>query len=57
MLEVAVKGLEKANRVAVKVLDDTRDFIPTKDFDWHAGKLTLVKADRRSVAFLVTFEL
>ena len=57
MLDVAVKGLDKAKRVTVKVLDDTRDFIPTKDFDWHAGKLTLVKADRRSVAFLVTFEL
>jgi hypothetical protein len=56
-LEVAVKGLEKAKRVSVKVLDDTRDFIPTKDFDWHDGKLTLVKQDRRSAAFLVTFEL
>ena len=57
VLDVEVRGLEKAKRVTVKVLDDAHDFVPTKNFDWHAGKLSLVKSDRRSVAFLVEFEL
>lgn len=54
-LEVAVKGLDGFAPTRAEVLDLTRDGVPTK-VDFRNGRLTAVKADRNSAAFLVTFE-
>ena len=55
VIRVAVKGMEKAKHVSATVLDDTRDLFPC-DVAWRNGELTLVKPDKNSAAFLVTFE-
>ena len=56
VLTVDVKGMEKAKYVSAVVLDHTRDAFPC-DVIWRNGSLTLIKADKNSAAFLVTFEL
>ena len=56
VLTVDVKGMEKAKYVSAVVLDHTRDAFPC-DVIWRNGTLTLLKADKNSAAFLVTFEL
>ncbi len=56
VLTVAVKGAEKAKCVSAVVLDDTRDNFPC-DVSWRNGVVTLVKPDKNSSAWLVTFEL
>ena len=55
VIKIAVKGAEKAKHVSAVVLDDTRDLFPV-DVTWRNGELTLVKADKNSAAYLVTFE-
>ena len=55
ILAVDVRGAEKARHVSVVVLDHTRDLLPA-EVDWRDGTLTLVKSDKHSAAFLVTFE-
>ncbi len=55
VLTVDVKGCEKAKFVSAVVLDHTRDAFPC-DVAWRDNKLTLVKPDKNSAAFLVTFE-
>ena len=55
VLKVAVKGAEKAKYVSAVVLDDTRDLYPV-DVKWRNNELTIVKADKNSAAYLVTFE-
>jgi len=55
VLELDVKGAEKAKHVSALVLDDTRDNFPT-DVSWRNGRLTLVKPDKNSSAWFVTFE-
>jgi len=55
LLSISVKGAEKAKRVTASVLDHSRDLIPCS-VDWHDNRLTLVKADKNSAAYLVTFE-
>jgi len=56
VLTVDVKGMDAAKHVSAIVLDHTRDAFPC-DVEWRNGTLTLVKPDKNSAAFLVTFEL
>ena len=56
VLKVAVQGAGKAKHVSAVILDDTHDNIPC-DVAWRDGVLTLVKSDKNSSAWLVTFEL
>ncbi len=55
VLNIVVKGMAKAKRVSAVVLDDTRDNFPC-EAGWRDGVLTLVKPDKNSAAFFVTFE-
>ena len=55
VLQVAVKGVAKTKRVSAVVLDHTRDNFPC-EVGWRDGVLTLVKADKNSAAFFVTFD-
>ena len=55
VLELDVLGAEKAKHVSAVVLDHTRDSFPT-DVSWRNGRLTLVKPDKNSSAWFVTFE-
>ena len=55
VIEVNVKGLEGLTRATATVLDDTRDNFPC-EVSWRNGKLTLVKPDKNSSAWFVTFE-
>ena len=55
VLTVAVKGMARAKHVSAVVLDDTRDNFPC-EVGWRNGVLTLVKPDKNSAAFFVTFE-
>ncbi|MCQ2389659.1 MAG: hypothetical protein MJ138_08095, partial [Kiritimatiellae bacterium] len=55
VLTVDVKGCEKATFVSAVVLDHARDAFPC-DVSWRNGRLTLVKPDKNSAAYLVTFE-
>ena len=56
ILEVAVKGLDGAKRVTATVLDNDRDCLDCP-VEFRNGKVRLTKAERRSAAFMVTFEL
>ena len=53
---VDVKGAERAKFVSAVALDHTRDNFPC-EVAWRNGALTLVKPDKNSAVFLVTFEL
>ena len=55
VLSIEVKGMAKAKYVSAIVLDDTRDNFPC-EVGWRDGVLTLVKPDKNSAAFFVTFE-
>ena len=55
VLTIDVKGAAKAKNVSAIVLDDTRDNFPC-EVGWRNGCLTLVKPDKNSAAFFVTFE-
>ena len=55
VIEVAVKGLGSAAPVSAVALDHTRDSFPC-EVKWRNGRLTLVKPDKNSAAFFVTFE-
>ncbi len=57
VITVNVSGLDnsKVKRVTARVLDETRDDCPC-EVDWYNGELTIVKKDRNSAAFLVTFD-
>ena len=55
VLELDVAGAEKAKHVSALVLDHTRDSFPA-DVSWRNGRLTLVKPDKNSSAWFVTFE-
>jgi hypothetical protein len=55
LINVSVKGLGKIKRVSAIVLDDTRDNMPCK-VDLHDNVVSLVKADKNSAAYLITFE-
>lgn len=55
LITVDVKGLKGVKHVSARVLDHTRDALPCK-VEWRDGKLTLVKRDTNSAAFIVTFE-
>ena len=55
VIEVNVKGLEGRTRATATVLDDTRDNFPC-EVSWRNGRLTLVKPDKNSAAFLITAE-
>ena len=55
VLTIDVKGQAKAKNVEAIVLDDTRDNFPC-EVGWRDGCLTLVKPDKNSAAFFVTFE-
>ena len=55
VLNIEVKGMAKAKYVSAIVLDDTRDNFPC-EVGWRDGVLTLVKPDKNSAAFFVTFE-
>ena len=55
IIKVAVKGAEKAKHVSAVILDDTRDLFPV-DVTWRNNELMLVKADKNSAAYFVTFE-
>lgn len=56
VLEIDVKGLKKVKHVSARVLDHTRDDFPC-NVEWRNNKLTLVKQDKNSAAFLITFDL
>ncbi len=56
ILPVEVKGLGKVARVSALVLDNDHDMLPA-EVSFRDGVLTLVKNDRRSAVFAVTFEL
>ena len=56
ILEVAVKGLDGAKRVTATVLDNDRDCLDCP-VEFRNSKVRLTKAERRSAAFMVTFEL
>lgn len=56
VIELDVNGLGKVKHVSARVLDHERDEFPC-DVEWRNGKLTLVKKDKNSAAFLVTFDL
>ena len=56
MLEIKVKGLAKARNFQAVILDDTHDLTPVPA-TYRDGKLTLVKHEYGSAAFLVTFDL
>ena len=55
VLNVKIPGLGKVSYVSATVLDHTRDDFPC-EVGWRNGTLTLVKPDKNSAAFLVTFE-
>ena len=59
VIEVAVNGgdgeIENVTHVSAIVLDDTRDNFPC-EVSWRDGRLTLVKPDKNSAAFLITAE-
>ena len=55
VLELDVKGAEKATHVSAIVLDHTRDNFPC-DVLWRNGRLTLVKPDKNSSAWFVVFD-
>ena len=55
VITIDVKGQSGAKHVSAIVLDDTRDNFPC-EVGWRNGKLTLVKPDKNSSAWLVTFE-
>ena len=55
VLELDVVGAEKARSVSALVLDHTPDNFPV-DVSWRNGRLTLVKPDKNSSAWFVTFE-
>ena len=55
VLTIDVKGMAKAKYVSAVVLDDTRDNFPC-EVGWRDGCLTLVKPDKNSAAFFITFE-
>ena len=55
VLTIDVKGVAKAKYVSAVVLDYTRDNFPC-DVGWRDGRLTLVKPDKNSAAFFITFE-
>ncbi|MDD5708099.1 MAG: hypothetical protein PHR35_19450, partial [Kiritimatiellae bacterium] len=52
---VDVRGAEKVRHVSAVMLDHTHDRLPV-EVGWRDGTLTLVKPDRHSAAFLVTFD-
>ena len=54
-LTIDVKGASKAKYVSAVVLDNTRDIFPC-EVGWRDGRLTLVKPDKNSAAFFITFE-
>lgn len=55
VLTVDVKGAGTPKYVSASVLDNSRDNFPV-DVLWRGNSLTLVKPDKNSAAFLVTFE-
>ena len=55
VLEVAVKGLDGAKHVSCVVLDNDRDLLDCP-FEFRNGVLKLTKAERRSAAYMLTFE-
>ena len=55
VLTIDVKGVAKAKYVSAIVLDYTRDNFPC-EVGWRDGRLTLVKPDKNSAAFFITFE-
>ena len=59
VIEVAVNGedgeIGNVTHVSAVVLDDTRDNFPC-EVSWRNGRLTLVKPDKNSAAFLITAE-
>ena len=55
VLEVVVKGLEGAKHVSCVVLDNDRDLLDSP-YELRNGVLRLVKAERRSAAYMLTFE-
>lgn len=56
ILPVEIAGLGDVKRVSACVLDNERDMLPV-NVEFREGLLTLVKGDRRSAVFAVTFEL
>ena len=55
VIRISAAGLGKVKNVSASVLDHTRDYFPC-EVGWRDGTLTLVKPDKNSAAFLVTFE-
>ena len=55
VIELDVKGVGETQHVRASVLDHTRDSLPCV-CEFANGKLRLVKADKYSAAFFVTFE-
>lgn len=55
VIKVKVKGLKGVKHVSAHVLDYTRDDYPCS-VEWRNDELTLVKTDKNSAAYLVTFE-
>ena len=54
-LDIEVKGFGVTSHVSARILDNQHNLVPAQAL-WHNGRLTLVKNDRNSAAFIVTFE-
>lgn len=55
-LAIDVKGLPADAKVAVRVLDETRDLVPTEAFTWQGGRLVLRKSAPGSAVFQIRFD-
>ena len=59
VIEIDIRGCggetDRMNFISAVVLDDTRDNLPC-EVKWRNGRLTVVKPDKNSAAFLITAE-